>query len=102
MEENFNNSFNEDKKLIELNNKFEKLIREKLLDTEEFHNFLNELIDNNYTPVSGAISLVLNHYKESGFVIFPFYIEEKGTKKDLEYKETDEMKNYFKNFGIIF
>jgi len=76
----------------------EKIIQEKLLDCEEFHDICKKLKEENYDVEMGIMALLMNYENnEKGFVSFPFYLEYKD-KPGIELSDND--KRFLKDLGI--
>ena len=78
--------------------RLEKLIQEKLLDSQEFHDICNEMKDQEYHVDMGILALLIDYQKaEKGFISFPFYLDFKD-KKDFDLSKSD--KKFLKDLGI--
>ncbi len=76
----------------------EKIIQEKLLDSEEFHDICKKLKEEKYDVEMGIMALLMNYENnEKGFVSFPFYLEY-NEKTDIDLSDND--KKFLKDLGI--
>ena len=79
----------------------EKLIQEKLLNCEEFHDICYKLKDEKYDIDMGIFALLMNYKDdEKGFVSFPFYLDFNGNKKNEKFEITDKDKKFLNDLGI--
>lgn len=80
--------------------RLEKLIQERLLDSEEFHEICHELKDAEYDLDMGIFALLMNYKDdEKGFISFPFYLDF-GEKKEEIFELTDKDKKFLDDLGI--
>lgn len=88
--------------------RLEKLIQEKLLDSEEFHEICHLMKDEEYHVDMGVMALLMDHDKEKGFVSFPFYLEFSESKKADDAAPEEHLKldpkdvKFLKDLGISF
>ncbi len=80
--------------------KLEKLIQERLLDSEEFHEICHQLKDEEYDIDMGIFALLMNYQDdEKGFISFPFYLDF-GEKKEEVFELNDKDKKFLNDLGI--
>lgn len=85
--------------------RLEKLIQEKLLNSEEFHDICNEMKDEEYNIDMGIVALLMDYKEEEkGFISFPFYIEFKEERENtiVQMSLNEDDQNFLKDIGISY